>query len=72
VGVMIGFALGYLYGTKAGAEAYEEMVGALRTIVSSGELKELAGSAISLLGDVLKQGTGALGEGGEAKLRRIA
>jgi hypothetical protein len=72
VGVMIGFAIGYVFGTRAGAEAYDEMRSALKTIVSSGELKELAGGAISVLGDVLRQGSGALGNGGETKLRRIA
>jgi hypothetical protein len=72
VGVMIGFGLGYLFGTRAGAEAYEEMTGALKTIVSSGELKELAGSAIGILADVLRNGTSALGEGSGATLRRIA
>lgn len=72
MGVMIGFGLGYLFGTKAGAEAYEEMTDALKTIVSSGELKELAGSAIALLADVLKNGTSSLGEGSRADLRRIA
>ena len=69
---MIGFAVGYVFGTRAGAEAYEEMMDALKTIVASGELKELVGGAIGILGDVLKQGTGALNEGSQAKLRRIA
>jgi len=69
---MIGFAIGYVFGTRAGAEAYDEMRTALKTIVSSGELKELAGGAISVLGDVLRQGSGALGDGSQAKLRRIA
>ena len=72
MGVMIGFGLGYLFGTRAGAEAYEEMTDALKSIVSSGELKVLAGSAVSLLADVLKNGTSSLGEGSQAKLRRIA
>jgi hypothetical protein len=72
VGVMIGFALGYMFGTRAGAEAYEELTGALKTIVSSGELKELAGGAIGIIADVLRSGTGALGEGSGANLRRIA
>lgn len=72
MGVMIGFGLGYLFGTKAGAEAYEEMTGALKTIVSSGELKVLAGGAVSLLADILRNGTSSLGEGSQAKLRRIA
>ena len=69
---MIGFAIGYVFGTRAGAEAYDEMRNALKTIVGSGELKELAGGAISVLGDVLRQGSGALGDGNQAKLRRIA
>ncbi len=72
MGVMIGFTLGYVFGTRAGQEGYQEMVAALRTITSSGELKELAGGVIGILADVLKQGTGALGDGGQAKLRRIA
>ena len=72
MGVMIGFGLGYLFGTRAGAQAYEEMTDALKSIVSSGELKVLAGSAVSLLADVLKNGTSSLGEGSQAKLRRIA
>ncbi|HWI04687.1 MAG TPA: hypothetical protein VNT52_12825 [Acidimicrobiales bacterium] len=72
MGVMIGFGLGYLFGTRAGAEAYEEMTDALKTIFSSGELKTLAGGAISVLADVVQNGTNALGQGPEAKLRRIA
>jgi hypothetical protein len=69
---MIGFALGYVFGTRAGQEGYQEMVEALKTITSSGELRELAGGVVSLIGDVLKQSTSALGEGTESKLRRIA
>lgn len=72
MGVMIGVAVGYVLGTRAGAEGYEELVRAVRTITSSGELKELAVGAAGLLADVLKGGTSALGEGTEAKLRRIA
>jgi len=69
---MIGFALGYVFGTRSGPEGFEEMVSALKSILSSGELKELAGGAISMLADVLKQGTGALGDGAQSNLRRIA
>ena len=72
MGVMIGFVLGYIVGTRSGAEGYEELTSSIKSILSSGELKELAGSAIAMLGDALKQGTDALGDGGEAKLRRIA
>lgn len=69
---MLGFALGYVIGTRAGAEGFEELTSALKSILSSGELKELAGGAIGMLADVVKQGTGALGEGSDTKLRRIA
>lgn len=72
MGVMIGVAVGYILGTRAGAEGYEELVKAVRTITSSGELKELAVGAAGLLGDVLKGGTSALGQGTEPALRRIA
>ncbi|HJV08451.1 MAG TPA: hypothetical protein VJ653_02190 [Acidimicrobiales bacterium] len=72
MGVMIGFVLGYVVGTRSGAEGFEEMTSALKSILSSGELKELAGGAIGMVGDLLKQGTGALGDGGDTKLRRIA
>jgi hypothetical protein len=71
VGVMIGFVLGYIVGTRSGSEGFEEMTGAVKSILSSGELKELAGGALGMVGDLLKQGTGALGDG-ETKLRRIA
>jgi hypothetical protein len=69
---MIGFVLGYVVGTRSGAEGFEELTSSLRSILSSGELKELAGGAIEMVADLLKQGTGALGDGGDAKLRRIA
>ncbi len=72
MGVMIGFVLGYIVGTRSGAEGYEELTSAVKSILSSGELKELAGGAIGMIGDLLKQGTNSLGDGGEAKLRRIA
>jgi len=69
---MIGFVLGYVVGTRSGAEGYEEMMSAVKSIVTSGELTELLGGAVGMLGDLLKQGTGALGDSGQAKLRRIA
>lgn len=72
MGVMVGFVLGYVFGTRAGREGYEEMVRAVRTIASSGDLKELIGGGVSVLGDVLKQGSAALGDANESKLRRIA
>lgn len=72
MGVMIGFVAGYVVGTRAGADGYTEMMDALKTILSSSELKEVVGGVVSMVGDLLKQGTSALGEGSGAPLRRIA
>ena len=72
MGVMIGFVLGYVVGTRSGAEGFEEMTSALKSILGSGELKELAGGALGMIADVVKQGAGSLGDGGQTKLRRIA
>ena len=70
--MIVGFAVGYVLGTRAGDDGFQEMMAALKTITSSGELKELATAAAGLLADLLKQGTGALGDANESKLRRIA
>ncbi len=72
MGLIVGFAAGYLLGTRSGEEGYREMMSALRTITSSGELREMASAAAGMLADLLKQGAGALAENGESKLRRIA
>lgn len=70
---MIGFFFGYLFGTKAGKEGYEEMKESLLTIASSGEMRDLVGGAISVVGDVLRQGQSTVGGSTErASLRRIA
>ncbi len=72
MGVMVGFVIGYVLGTRAGDDGYQEMMNALKTITSSGELKELLGGVVSVIADVVKQSAGALGESSEGKLRRIA
>jgi len=69
---MVGFVIGYVLGTRAGDEGYQEMMNAVKTITSSGELKELFGGVVSVLADVVKQSAGALGDSSESKLRRIA
>ena len=71
MGVMIGFFLGYVFGTRAGREGFEEMKEALLTIGASGELRELVGGGVSLVADVLRQGQSAVGgdRGSERSLR---
>ncbi|MGH9076727.1 MAG: hypothetical protein ACRDY0_04635 [Acidimicrobiales bacterium] len=55
---MIGFALGYVIGTRAGEEGWHELVQAWKTISSSEEVKELLSGGFSVARDFLSQGAG--------------
>ena len=74
MGVVIGFALGYVFGTKAGREGYEELREAVRAIAESNDVKEVVGAAISVVGDILRAGQGVVSDrpAGTSPLRRIA
>jgi hypothetical protein len=62
MGTVIGFALGYVLGTRAGDEGWEELLESWRTISSSEEMKELAASALNVLRDIVRQGAGMTAE----------
>jgi len=76
MGAMIGFVLGYVLGTKAGPEGYEDMRASWKTISSSEELRDMLSGGLSVLRDLLQQGRGVLvdklssDDGGS--LRRVA
>jgi hypothetical protein len=53
VGVLFGFFIGYLFGTQAGHEGFTELVDAVTSISSSGQLKEVASEALSSILDRL-------------------
>lgn len=75
MGVMIGFIVGYVMGTRAGQEGFDELKATLRSITSSEEVRDLVTGGISILGDVLKSGTEALAERSSVEsstVRRIA
>lgn len=74
MGVMIGFMVGYVMGTRAGQEGFEELKTTLRSITSSDEVKDLLSGSLSLLGDVLKSGREVLAErtGEGPTVRRVA
>ena len=74
MGVVIGFALGYVFGTRAGREGYEELRTAVRDIAESQDIREAVGSAISIVGGIVRAGQGALGDRppDTAPLRSIA
>lgn len=73
MGVVIGFALGYVFGTRAGREAYEELKDAVAVIAASDDVRGVFDSVASVVGDVLKAGQGVVGERPNAsRLRSIA
>lgn len=74
MGVVIGFTLGYIFGTKAGREGYEELREAVRGIADSDDVREVVGAAISAVAGILRAGQGVISDGpaDTARLRRIA
>ena len=71
MGVVIGFAVGYVFGTKAGREGYEQLRGAVRDIAESDNVREVVGAAISVVGDIMRAGQGVVADR-PAPLRSIA
>ena len=72
MGVMLGFFVGYVAGTRAGQEGFEELVRSVRQILGSAELKEVFGGAAGLLGEAVRAGSKAAGERGLPAVRRVA
>ncbi|MEW6154373.1 MAG: hypothetical protein AB1673_10360 [Actinomycetota bacterium] len=70
MGVMIGFVVGYVMGTRAGENAFEELKTTVTQIVGSGEFKDLVAGGMGIFQEVLKSGTKAIGAGGQ--LRQVA
>ncbi|MGH9280309.1 MAG: hypothetical protein ACRD12_19695 [Acidimicrobiales bacterium] len=75
MGVIIGFAVGYVLGTRAGQEGYEELRTTLKSITSSSEIRDLLTGGFSVLADVVKSGATTLAERSETEgrsVRRVA
>ena len=62
MGAMIGLAIGYVMGTRAGEQGYDELRDAWRTISSSEEVRDMLAGAASLAAVMLRQGRGRLAE----------
>jgi len=71
---MIGFAVGYVLGTRAGEEGFEELKATLKALTSSDEVKDLLTGGFSLLSDAVKSGREVLSEraGDGPAVRRVA
>jgi hypothetical protein len=74
---IIGFAAGYLVGTKEGKAGYERLKASVQAIAKSQEARKLAADAASLTGMLMRQasarGIGASASGvAEIVMRRVS
>ncbi|MCK4177980.1 hypothetical protein ACFFRE_06835 [Aciditerrimonas ferrireducens] len=76
MGALIGFVVGYVMGTRAGREGFEELRRAWDTIVRSQEVRDMVSGGMAMGKDLLQQGRGLLAERiapqGPGQLRRVA
>jgi len=76
MGTVIGFVVGYLMGTRAGREGFEELRRAWDTIVASQEVRDMVSGGVAVAKDVVRQGRGLLAERiapeRSGQLRRVA
>ena len=62
MGAMIGLAVGYVLGTKAGQKGYEELQDAWDTISSSEEVRDMLVGGMAMARDLLRHGRALLAE----------
>jgi NhaP-type Na+/H+ or K+/H+ antiporter len=60
MGTLLGFALGYYLGTKAGPNGIEDLLKAWRTIQESEDYQALAATVSATLASAMEQGQGAV------------
>jgi hypothetical protein len=77
MGTIIGFVIGYVLGTRAGQQGFEELKQAWATVSSSEETRELVSGLLSVLADLARQGRAMLAERlapdeRESPVRRVA
>ncbi len=70
MGAIVGFLLGYAFGTRAGEGGWSQLLESWQKIASSDEFKDLLTEGLNMAPDFLRQGAGALverlGKGGGA------
>ncbi len=76
MGVIVGVVVGYVLGTRAGEDGWNELVDAWRVITSSEEVRDLLSGALSTARDVMRdRGQGlarVMGGAGSGQLRPVA
>lgn len=71
MGTVIGFLVGYVMGTRAGPEGYQELRNAWGAITSSEETREVLAGLFGMVRDLVSSGTSAVVER-SGELRRVA
>jgi hypothetical protein len=59
---MIGFVLGYVLGTRAGEQGWNDLLESWRTISSSDEVRDLLVGGLSIARDYVRQGAGMMAD----------
>jgi hypothetical protein len=76
MGAMIGVVIGYMLGTRAGADGWKEVRSSWATIRSSEEVRDTLAGGVSMVGSVLQRGSAKLADrlqGADTNtLRRVA
>lgn len=62
MGAMIGFVLGYVLGTRAGEQGWNDLVESWRTISSSDEVRDILVGGLSIARDYVRQGAGLMAD----------
>jgi hypothetical protein len=62
VGAVIGFVIGYVWGTMRGRQGYEELQESWKTLTTSEEMREIAAGGLAVLRDLLERGRVVLAE----------
>jgi hypothetical protein len=76
MGAMIGVLIGYMLGTRAGAQGWKDVRTSWSTIRNSEEVRDTLAGGVSVVGNVLQRGSEKLAgrlQGADSRtLRRVA
>ena len=62
MGAMIGFVLGYVLGTRAGEQGWNDLQESWRTISSSEEVRDILIGGLATARDFVRQGAGIMAD----------
>jgi hypothetical protein len=73
MGVIVGFVVGYTFGTRAGEQGWQEFKEAWKVISTSEEVRDMVVGGLSMARDLVARGSTVLaGPDPRARLRSVA